>query len=73
MRIWSVSIAEAIRACTWGLAHAINKARESGSIEVGKYADMIVLERNLFEIEAIEIAGTKVLQTVFAGKIVYEP
>ena len=67
----ALTVAEAIRAYTWGPAHAINKERETGSIEVGKYADMIVLDRNLFEIEPIEIAGTKVLKTVFAGKVVH--
>ncbi len=68
----ALTVAEAIRAYTWGPAHAINKEKETGSIEVGKYADMIVLDRNLFEIDPIEIAGTQVLTTVFAGKEVYE-
>ena len=68
----AITVAEAIRAYTWGPAHAINKENETGSIEVGKYADMIVLDRNPFEIDPIEIAGTQVLTTVFAGKEVYE-
>ncbi len=68
----AITVAEAIRAYTWGPAHAINKEQETGSIEVGKYADMIVLDRNLFEIDPIEIAGTQVLTTVFAGEVVYE-
>ena len=68
----ALTVAEAIRAYTWGPAHAINKENETGSIEVGKYADMIVLDRNPFEIDPIEIAGTQVLTTVFAGKEVYE-
>ena len=68
----AMTVAEAIRAYTWGPAHAINKENETGSIEVGKYADMIVLDRNPFEIDPIEIAGTQVLTTVFAGKEVYE-
>ena len=68
----AISVAEAIRAYTWAPAHAINKEKETGSIEVGKYADMIVLDRNPFEIEPLEIAGTQVLTTVFAGNVVYE-
>ena len=67
----AITVAEAIRAYTWGSAHAINKEKETGSIEVGKYADMIVLDRNPFEIDPLEIADTKVLTTVFAGKVVY--
>ena len=68
----AITIAEVIRAYTWGPAHAINKDGETGSIEVGKYADMIVLDRNLFEIDPIEIAGTKVQMTIFAGKVVHQ-
>ena len=68
----ALTVAEALRAYTWGAAHAINKEGETGSIEVGKYADMIVLDRNPFEIEPLEIAGTKVLTTVFAGDVVFE-
>ena len=40
--------------------------------KTGKYADMIVLDRNIFEIKPIEIVNTRVLTTVFAGKVVYE-
>ena len=36
----------------------------------GKYADIIVVEHNLFEIGPLEIADTKVLKRVFAGKLV---
>ena len=45
--------------------------KENGSIEEGKYADMIVLDRNLFEIPVEDIVSTKVLFTIFEGKIVY--
>jgi predicted amidohydrolase YtcJ len=44
---------------------------ETGSIEVGKKADMVVLDRNLFESPVSEIADTKVLMTLFEGKMVY--
>ena len=68
----AISVGEAITIYTLGPAYAINKDKEIGSIEVGKYADMIVLDRDLFEIDPLEIAGTKVLTTVFAGKVVYQ-
>ncbi len=48
------------------------KDKETGSLDAGKYADMIVLDRNIFEIDPLEIANTKVLKTVFAGQVVYE-
>jgi predicted amidohydrolase YtcJ len=44
---------------------------ETGSVEVGKAADLIVLDRNLFEIPAHEIHLAKVLLTLLDGKEVY--
>jgi len=44
---------------------------ETGSIEVGKAADLIVLDRNLFEIPAHEIHKAKVLLTLLEGKAVF--
>ena len=40
----------------------------TGSIEVGKYADMIVLNHNLFEIPATDIHKTEVQKTIFQGR-----
>jgi len=42
-----------------------------GSLEPGMRADFIVLDQNLFEIEAPEIANIKVLQTWLDGELVY--
>jgi predicted amidohydrolase YtcJ len=44
----------------------------TGSIEVGKLADFIVPERNIFEIPIDEVADTKIRQTYFEGELVYE-
>lgn len=50
----------------------VNKHEEStGSIEIGKLADLIVLDRNLFDIEPADISETQVLLTLFAGEAVY--
>ncbi len=43
-----------------------------GSIEPGKYADMIILEKNLFEIPPEEIHKVKVLETIIGGETVYK-
>jgi hypothetical protein len=45
--------------------------RETGSIEVGKAADLIVLDHNLFDVPPSEIHRTKVLLTLLEGKEVY--
>ena len=50
-----ITLEEAIRAYTLGGAHALLREDDLGSIEVGKYADFIVLDRNLFEIPVDEI------------------
>ena len=42
-----------------------------GSIEVGKQADLVILDRNLFEIPATEISQARVLETLLQGQTVY--
>jgi len=43
----------------------------TGSIEVGKAADLIVLDRNLFEVPPAELRGVRVLMTLLDGRPVY--
>ena len=64
--------AEALRAITLNAAYTLRQEALTGSLEVGKLADMIVLDRNFFTIPAEDIANVKVLQTVVGGKIVYQ-
>ena len=67
-----IGLEDAIRVMTLGGAYSMRKEKELGSIEKGKAADMIVLDRNLFEIDRNSIMDAKVVYTVFAGKIVYD-
>jgi predicted amidohydrolase YtcJ len=62
----------AIRAITINSSYALHQEAETGSLEVGKLADLIVLDRNLFEIPAEEIADIRVLLTVVGGAAVYQ-
>ena len=50
----------------------MNIEEEVGSIEIGKFADMIVVDRNLFEIPVDEISECKVLVTLLSGKVVFD-
>jgi len=67
-----ITMAQAVKVFTLGGAQVVMQEKENGSIEGGKYADMIVLDRNLFEIPVENIDGTKVLLTIFEGKTVYQ-
>ena len=60
-----------IAAYTINGAYANHREDLSGSIEVGKLADLIVLDRNLFEIPSEEIAKAKVQLTLLEGEQVY--
>jgi predicted amidohydrolase YtcJ len=66
-----ITIAQAIEAFTLGSAYVNHHEDVTGSIEVGKFADLIVLDQKLFEIEPEKISDTKVLLTLFGGKAVY--
>ena len=45
---------------------------EIGSLEVGKKADLVVLDRNLFETDPYEIHKTEVVMTLMDGNVVYQ-
>jgi predicted amidohydrolase YtcJ len=66
-----MSLDEMIASFTINGAYANFLEQDTGSLEVGKAADLVVLDRNLFEIPASEINRTKVLLTLFEGKEVY--
>ena len=68
----SLQLDEAIKAMTLNGAISMGTQKQNGSIETGKIADMIVLDRNLFETPVPEIANTQVLETVFEGRVVYQ-
>lgn len=57
---------------TTGGAWANFQEKETGSIEVGKLADLVLLDRDLFAIPASEIAKAKVVSTFLGGRSVYE-
>ncbi len=56
---------------TINAAYENHLERETGSIETGKLADLIVLDKNLFEVPVGEIHTVRVLRTLLEGKTVY--
>ena len=67
-----LSLEDTIRAYTLGGAFAGHREKTEGSIEVGKLADLIVVDRDLFKVEPSEIGKTEVLLTMVGGKVVYQ-
>ena len=61
----------ALRAITLNAAYELHQEAETGSLEAGKLADLIVLDRNVLKIPAEQIAQTRVLMTVVGGTPVY--
>jgi hypothetical protein len=65
----AVTPREALRAYTWLGAWAQREEHEKGSLEPGKLADLILLDRDVLEGDPGEIAGTRVLATVVGGVV----
>ena len=67
-----VDLETAIAAYTLDVAYLNFQEDEVGSIEVGKYADLAVLDRNVFEVPPSDIHKAIVLLTLLEGESVYE-
>lgn len=68
----AISRQQAIRLYTWNNAFLTFEETQKGSIEQGKLADFIVIDRNLLECPLDQIASTKVLETYVGGKNVFK-
>lgn len=67
-----ISIEETVRAYTVGSAFAEFQEKEKGTIAPGKLADLVILSRDIFKIDAKEIEKAKVVMTIMDGRVVYE-
>ena len=67
-----LTIAQAVRAITLNAAYSLHQDDVTGSLEAGKFADLIVLDRNIMQLPSDQIAGTQVQLTMVGGKIVYQ-
>jgi hypothetical protein len=66
-----LTLQEVLEAYTINGAYALRQDDVTGSLEVGKLADMVVLERNLFEVPPSQISRVRVLRTFVEGEEVY--
>ena len=67
----ALSVQEAVFAYTSGSAYCSNEENVKGQLREGFYADMIVLNKDIFSIAPEGIPDARVLMTVVAGKIIY--
>jgi hypothetical protein len=67
-----VDLPTIIAAYTINAAYAFGQERETGSLEVGKAADLVVLDHNLFEMAPDQLHTVKVVMTVMEGRVVYK-
>ena len=61
-----------LKSFTWNGAYASHAEKTLGSLEVGKLADLLVLDKNIMTIAAKEILTTQTLFTVIGGEVVYQ-
>jgi len=69
-----ITLEQAVHGFTQGGAEVIGFGwgKKIGSIEIGKIADFIILDRNIFEIPITDLHKTKVNQTILAGEVVFD-
>lgn len=67
-----IPMLDSVRAYTWNAAYLEGTEDEKGSIEPGKLADFVVLDRDIMTVDPEEILETKVLMTIVGGRKVYE-
>ena len=66
-----LTVGQAVNAYTQGSSYARFSEDKLGTLDVGKYADLAVLSQDIFSVKPEEIAKTKVMTTMVAGKVVF--
>ena len=67
-----ISLYEALRSYTYGSAYGAGREDELGTLEAGKFADIIVIDRDLFAVDESELINATVEVTIMDGNIIYE-
>lgn len=68
----ALTLGEALQAHTRGSAYIEGFENRVGTLEEGKLADIVVLDRNPFELDIMDLREISVAMTIFNGKVVYE-
>jgi predicted amidohydrolase YtcJ len=64
-------LALAMQAYTLNAAYALKHEESTGSLETGKYADLVILDQNIFTVPLDKVDETRVLATYVGGEVVY--
>ncbi len=67
----ALTLEECLYAATMGGAYQARMEDKIGSLEVGKYADMVVVDRDLFSIDPSELSDVKILATMMNGRFTF--
>ena len=67
-----LTVADILRGYTLGSAYGIGREDELGTLEEGKFADIAVIDRNLFEAEPEDIRSANVDMTIMDGEVIFE-
>ena len=68
----ALSLADALIAHSLGTAYLNHDEQRSGSIEIGKAGDIVILDRDIFAAPVAEIGSASVVYTIIGGEIVYD-
>jgi predicted amidohydrolase YtcJ len=66
-----IGLATCVRGYTVNAAAAAWRSEDTGSLSVGKFGDLIVVDRDIFAIDPYEVGDTQVLMTLLGGRIVH--
>lgn len=68
----SISVEEAIKMFTINAAYAVREENKKGSIEIGKIADLVILDKDIYKINTKSVITTQVIGTIKNGKFLYK-
>lgn len=67
-----LTVAEVLKGYTYGSAYGVSREEELGTLEPGKLADVIILDRDLFRVDPADVRSAQVDLTIMGGSIIYE-
>lgn len=68
----AITLEQCLKSITYEGAWQMRMEDKIGSLEVGKYADLVILEKNLFDVDPKQIADVKILATMMDGRFTYK-